>query len=135
MTSTSLALWLSLQSLKSSSMLTPPIDILCESLGQTTGATVRHDELPAEVQEARVVFFEDLQKRWVFEIDLCTHDHYFWFNCCLLDPRFKSLKNILGVTSTQKTEARASFDSLYHMLWEPVLELSTDSKRLRRAVY
>jgi hypothetical protein len=91
----------------------------------TTGATMRHDELPVEVQEARVIFFEDLQNRWVFEIDLCTH--CFWFNCCLLDPRFKSLKNILGLTSTQRTEARASFDSLYRMHWGPDLELSADS--------
>lgn len=49
---------------------------------------------------------------------------HFWSNCTLLDPRFKSLKNILGLTNVEKTGSRAAFDSMYRVHWSPDLELS-----------
>ena len=58
----------------------------------------------------------------IHDVDTCTK--FFWFHCSLLDPRFKSLKNILGLTDSEITGARASFDSLYRMHWSPTLELS-----------
>ena len=87
-----------------------------------SGRTMSHAQLPVEVQEARVEYSADLQRRFRFDIDTCTK--FFWFNCSLLDPRFKSLKNILGLTDSEITDARASFDSLYRMHWSPTLELS-----------
>ena len=86
-----------------------------------SGRTMSHAQLPVEVQEARVEYSADLQRRFRHDIDTCTKS--FWFNCSLLDPRFKSLKNILGLTESEITEARASFDSLYRMHWSPTLEL------------
>ena len=58
-------------------------------------------------------------------MDVCSYN--FWFYCTLLDPRFKSFRNILGLTATDKTEARASFDSLYRSHWAKDMELSCDS--------
>lgn len=91
----------------------------------SSGAAISHSQLPIEVQEAREEYSRDLNRRFREEIDDPTY--YFWFNCCLLDPRFKSLKDILGLSSIAKSEARASFDSLYRMHWAPeMLELPDD---------
>ena len=87
-----------------------------------TGRTMSHAQLHVEVQEARVEYSTDLQRRFRHDIDTCTKS--FWFHCSLLDPRFRSLKNILGLTDSEITGARASFDSLYRMHWSPTLELS-----------
>ena len=87
--------------------------------------TIDHADLPIEVQGARVAYYNDLLQRWIHDMDTCSY--HFWFNCTFLDPRFKSLKNILGLTQTEKTEARAAFDSLYRMHWAAVMELSSDS--------
>jgi hypothetical protein len=92
-----------------------------------TFETIVHDDLPIEVQRAREVYHDDLVRRHIDEIDTCSH--HFWSNCTLLDPRFKSLNNVLGLSLTEKTDARAAFDSLYKMHWAgfDTMELSTDS--------
>ena len=92
-----------------------------------TFETIVHDDLPIEVQRAREVYHDDLVRRHIDEIDTCSH--HFWSNCTLLDPRFKSLNNVLGLSLTEKTDARAAFDSLYKMHWadSDTMELSSDS--------
>ena len=75
-----------------------------------------------EVQGARVSYHGDLVERWTETMDVCSYN--FWFYCTLLDPRFKSFRNILGLTATDKTEARASFDSLYRSHWAKDMEHS-----------
>ena len=87
----------------------------------TTHQSISHEQLPVEVQGARQAYYDDLCERWLEEMD--TDHYYFWFNCSILDPRFKSLDNILGLTDSDKTDARASFDSLYRMHWAPAVDM------------
>lgn len=79
------------------------------------GKLVAHADLRPEVQEARIVLYDDLVQRW--KTDLPSSLKRFYLTATLLDPRQKSC-SFPGITAADKHEAREWLISEFISLWQ-----------------